>query len=94
MYMCMLTCTYNLLQKYRQAILHHIDASRAYITLCAKHVTFKVFGSIFLITLSYMIASQDCTFQEECDCIVSYTQKQVCNLSHYTLSLHVGCRSV
>ena len=40
-------CLYNLFQNIN-AIVHHIDASRAY-TLPAKHVTFKVHGSIFLI---------------------------------------------
>jgi len=48
--MCVLICAYT---KYHQAILHNIDASRAY-TLCAKHVTFKVHGSVFLILASIL----------------------------------------
>ena len=71
MYMCVLICAclyvraymclYNV-SKYHQAILHHIDAFRAF-TLCAKHVTFKVHGSIFLVlvlwTHNYVISIQE-----------------------------------
>ena len=50
-YMGVLTCAYTIYSKYNQAILHHIDASRAY-TLRAKHVTFKIRGSTSISTLN------------------------------------------
>ena len=71
-------CLYQIVSKYYQAILHHIGASRAY-TLRAKHVIFKVRGSI-LITYLYVISSQDGTVQEY-DYTVSYTHKSKCVLS-------------
>ena len=50
MYMGVLICAF--VSKHHQAILHHIDASRAY-TLHAKHVTFKVRGSILITYLGH-----------------------------------------
>ena len=50
-------------------------------TFCAKHMTFKVHGSIFRTLRVYTKSSQNGTVQEGCDCMVSYTQEQVCHLS-------------
>ena len=46
-------------------------------TFCAKHMTFKKY-----FPNTFMIPSQVGTVQEGYDCMVSYTQEQVCHLSN------------
>ena len=63
-----------LVSKFHQANLHHI------VYILCKAYDIQSQWKYFLNT--YTISSQDGMVQEGCDCTVSYTQEQVCHLSH------------